>query len=50
METIKVNILSQNKYADEVKKLTAEQQYFKAACVRDAVSQFSHVRLSLEKL
>ena len=44
METIKVNILSQNEYSDEVKKLVAEQQYFKAACVGDTVTQFSEAK------
>ena len=44
METIKVNILSQNEYSVKVKKLTAKQKYFKAACVSDAVTQFSEAK------
>ena len=44
METIKIKILSQNEYSDEVKKLAAKQQYFKAACIGDAVTQFSKAK------
>ena len=44
METIKVNILSQNDYSDKVKKLVAKQQYFKVACIGDAVTQFSEAK------
>ena len=45
METIKVNILSQNEYSDKVKKLMAnKQQYFKVACIGDAVTQFSDAK------
>ena len=44
METIKVNILSHNEYSDKVKKPVAEQQYLKAACVGDAVTQFCEAK------